>query len=284
MTALLNASYCRDPKKFLEKHPLVVPTTIAGQPHTYRDGLLQTVVTDQNGSLPGADDHPGKNDALLLRGFGNDDPPELVVHCDINPVDDPFLPTPKWNPGFSLEAGAGTFESYFLPWQMDRITRVPLGGAGPAFFFTSSLTGCTIYVTGTEQAPTVYHANARGIGEEDEDDVRQEYMERLFSKANRPEAPLLYKLAKRDYRMEPELARKRRQGRVFVRRGALNEEDVALEETTVIGVRKRGAWKFYYQMNIYMKFDRPAYALGIRIREGTRFTGIKSYCRPLPAP
>ncbi|MCI0703697.1 MAG: hypothetical protein L0241_21685 [Planctomycetia bacterium] len=49
---------------------------------------------------------------------------------------------------------------YFLPWLPDAATTMVLGG-GANYFFTSSLSGCTVQVLGPRNAPTVTHGNAR---------------------------------------------------------------------------------------------------------------------------
>jgi hypothetical protein len=49
---------------------------------------------------------------------------------------------------------------YFLPWLPDAASTMVLGG-GASYFFTSSLSGCTVQVVGPRNAPTVTHGNAR---------------------------------------------------------------------------------------------------------------------------
>jgi hypothetical protein len=50
---------------------------------------------------------------------------------------------------------------YFLPWCPDGATEMVLGNAA-TYFFTSTLTGCSVKVHGPKATPTVIHANARG--------------------------------------------------------------------------------------------------------------------------
>jgi hypothetical protein len=51
---------------------------------------------------------------------------------------------------------------YFLPWCPDGATEMTLAAAAP-FFFTSTLTGCSVKVHGPKATPTVIHANARHL-------------------------------------------------------------------------------------------------------------------------
>ena len=48
-------------------------------------------------------------------------------------------------------------QMYFLPWQPARIVRMTLGAASNVFF-TAGLSGCSVFVEGNANSPTVYHA------------------------------------------------------------------------------------------------------------------------------
>lgn len=61
----------------------------------------------------------------------------------------------------SPHALAGSRTCYFLPWCPDGATQMTLA-AGAPYFFTSTLTGCSVKVHGPKATPTVIHANARG--------------------------------------------------------------------------------------------------------------------------
>ena len=61
----------------------------------------------------------------------------------------------------SPHALAGSRTCYFLPWCPDGATEMTLA-AGAPYFFTSTLTGCSVKVHGPKATPTVIHANARG--------------------------------------------------------------------------------------------------------------------------
>jgi hypothetical protein len=61
----------------------------------------------------------------------------------------------------SPNALPGSKRCYFLPWCPDGATEMVLGNAAP-FFFTSTLTGCSVKAHGPRATPTVIHANAKG--------------------------------------------------------------------------------------------------------------------------
>jgi hypothetical protein len=59
-------------------------------------------------------------------------------------------------------AQAGSLPLFFLPWLPDHATTMTLpNAAGPSIFMTSTLTGCSVQVTGPANTPTITHANAR---------------------------------------------------------------------------------------------------------------------------
>jgi hypothetical protein len=60
---------------------------------------------------------------------------------------------------------AGRVKSYFLPWIQGGIMKIEIPAKGTVvvnddvkYFFTAGLTGCSIFIRGTPQAPIVYHA------------------------------------------------------------------------------------------------------------------------------
>jgi hypothetical protein len=75
--------------------------------------------------------------------------------------------------------GMGTgrvLAAYYLPWKKNHSRVMKLGSAAN-FFFTSTLTGCTVQVFGNPAAPTVTHTNAGGIQDVEEG---QDYMHDLL--------------------------------------------------------------------------------------------------------
>jgi hypothetical protein len=54
------------------------------------------------------------------------------------------------------------FKVYYLPWRHDALSFIELGNEAD-YFFTASLTGCTVYVAGPLASPTVFHANGKSL-------------------------------------------------------------------------------------------------------------------------
>jgi hypothetical protein len=53
---------------------------------------------------------------------------------------------------------------YFLPWYPNYITKMTIpANAGPSIFFTAAINGCSVFITGTAQNPTVYHGGLSAI-------------------------------------------------------------------------------------------------------------------------
>jgi len=66
---------------------------------------------------------------------------------------------------------------YFLPWKPFRIIKMTIpANAGPGVFFTAAINGCSVFITGNAQSPTVYHAGLEGELKDsydgDDDDLR----------------------------------------------------------------------------------------------------------------
>lgn len=287
MSAALTREYKKSVEKFLDKHFLKLPTNLPGLPAGYRDLAGRRYKEDNYGSItPIADAHPKRDDCLDLQGFSfqyqNLTFNDTIVYCDIDQAEG----AEHCEAGFSSEknkAHANVLPAFFLPWQQNRITFVTLAATGKKIdhFFTSSLSGCAIYITGTPEKPTVYHANARNIGAENEDDKRQKYMDELFRLAS-INKPLVARLTKSTYQSDERITHKKGKGRVFAT-NKLGEDRAYKEDTSVVGVRSNKIWKFYYQVNIYMEYTRPDRKLErIRKKRDKEFKGIKSYCNPFP--
>ena len=79
----------------------------------------------------------------------------------------------------------GTEKMYFLPWKTHRIVKMQLGLKND-IFFTAALMGCSVFATGSDKTPTVYHAGIDGAINEIE----------YHSKKPENADPILVKLAK----------------------------------------------------------------------------------------
>ncbi len=74
---------------------------------------------------------------------------------------------------FSRDERDGFLPGFWLPWQTNTIKKITLhdkrGAAeqlragAPRAFFTATVNGCSVFVHGDRQTPTVYHTNARDV-------------------------------------------------------------------------------------------------------------------------
>lgn len=111
---------------------------------------MKVVLVNEGGIMTDVDNMVG-----TLAGGGHVLPAWM---CNFN-----LTPSGGYN-GFyvNLTNGGGGTPCYFLPWKNDAGVSMVLGGAAD-FFFTSTLSGCTVQVMGPANAPTVTHANARAV-------------------------------------------------------------------------------------------------------------------------
>lgn len=185
----------------------------------------------------------------------------------------------------SIEAtdlGTAGTRVYFLPWSIGSIYRIrpkveDTVGLNGNLFFTPNLDGCMVTVEGTQENPTIYHANAKNptlnyIEEEFLKDMRGHPHEGLmenkikilkmkadqvaFSKIlpKKPTPTVLHPPAKAHFDLlEYDLGSKSELSTTqleikgmspFTGLPVTNED---LYFGTVFGVRKNGAWTFYKQ-------------------------------------
>jgi hypothetical protein len=58
----------------------------------------------------------------------------------------------------AIDSATRGSDIYFLPWKSGRVIRMTIPAAqGPSVFFTAAINGCSVFVTGNAQTPTVYH-------------------------------------------------------------------------------------------------------------------------------
>jgi len=203
----LNSTYISSPRLFLSCRPLVVG----------REKLLRDA---------------GPDEVSLQRTA------DLVRYCDIVPMD-----SGRYYEAEMHRNGKGDrFLAYFLTWSEDRTAAVTLGTKAK-FFFTSSLSGCSVSVVGPPDAPTVFHANAKGISDTTQ---AQEKMDSLLPKDEG------VKLTKLKY--EPKAAQVMEELRQQMQREKqpVPEEGMVEPRVTVVGAADDGGkWTFYYQQWAY---------------------------------
>ncbi len=282
MTQQLCRSFFRNPAKFLKKKQLLFNEVTPVQAN-YRRLFPQANLTSQDVGLPAnvADATADRDDCLELLNLGGANP---CLLWDIDEVTDYDFREIK------LQAtGQHCQSAIYLPWQRKRITYVTLDNNwGANVFFTATLSGCSIYITGPAHHPTVYHANAFGIGDnaQNRDQLKRQYMDGLYSIAagDATLANLTHVLRPESYdTVDDMIARKEAQGRVFA--GGAHKHCYR-NDTFVAGVRKSGTWRFYYQRSAEMHYSRPKRTLPNLFRTNKRMKQLpikmKVYSYPLP--
>ncbi len=196
-------------------------------------------------------------------------PPPLSPTCNHDMTAAP----PPLVGGLKVDFSVGN-TTVFLPFKANIIASAVLeGAAGPGFFFTAELSGCSIFIDkhpGTGRV-IVYHANGRNrcaTAAQIQANWQVEwvptphtnYMDPLYALAHAsylasyPGLALQGTLTKAQYgnTIQQEITRKAGQGR---------NRPTMLWGTNVFGVRNGAVWSFYYQTFGGMEeYDRPFYS------------------------
>lgn len=149
--------------------------------------------------------------------------------------------------------------AYYLPWKKNFSRVLKLGNAAD-YFFTSSLTGCTVQVYGSPRAPTVTHTNGGGIANTQEAQV---YMTQLLN-YNKDYGPGSWDPLK-DYSQDLTAPHYRKMEKNYWER-KLDNVAVQVDSSTVkpesrtivVGFRDRntGEWAFYYQQWVKVAYTK----------------------------
>ena len=169
--------------------------------------------------------------------------------------------------------GLGTgriLSAYYLPWKKNHSRVMKLGSAAN-FFFTSTLTGCTVQVFGNPAAPTVTHTNAGGMQDVGEG---QDYMRDLldlyentlgswevYGSANKTQ------FDRHQYKDHAERNIDRKLARTDGDQPDIELLEPPASRSVVVGFRDpaSGMWAFYYQT--WMRFHYAKLE-----QKGSRFT------------
>lgn len=134
MTIRNNRDFLRDPVGFTQNRPVY----IAVRPH---DTVLKP--------------HPS---------YQSVDSRSRVIYWDINLDEDEDI----YCVTMGSEPVDDALPGFWLPWSVNQTNKITLHDkraikerGPPLAFFTDTLTGCSIFVQGNRQTPTVYHTNAR---------------------------------------------------------------------------------------------------------------------------
>lgn len=204
--------------------------------------------------------------------------------------------------------------AYWLPWAEDQIIRTALRpsrkatgsleGIDPDYFFTAPLTGCSVFIEGPRDQPTVYHANAKShagtfanqLTRKQFVELQQakvEEMEKRFAafstqqekksrglvrlgpgKSGREASMLDYmsRAHSPDFPNElEEVVSKATNGKYSKIEVAGQKIVVTHTEGTVFGVRAYGEWTFYFQKRVRIQHLVNDYQVGVGNQGSIRY-------------
>ncbi len=148
---------------------------------------------------------------------------------------------------------------WFLPWQPGHVMHVSLDDTGPDIFLTSSVTGCSVFVEGSPDHPTVYHANESATKFGGDQDAVIDYIEQMYYQ-NAKLPTTMGSVDRRHYYRETgaELSGLPLQYRHYFEEKHGGDVSVQTEAGmgTIFGVRKHGMWAFYLQERGLITFVR----------------------------
>jgi hypothetical protein len=198
---------------------------------------------------------------------------------------------------------AHSFPIYYLPWASNKVLRLsippkgtaPAGVPDPDIFFTAGINGCSVFIEGTQQHPTIYHAGTEDKlgGINSGKFWRNLYREWSATAAAEPKGGKTFGEVKKSQYIKGQGketdARFQDTTRTGVDyeawiRNAQTDIDVTLVQPwgSVFGLRDAlGAWTFYLQKNAVVKYysfkKSGVFGTGGRKRGATE----KSYNVPL---
>jgi hypothetical protein len=254
MSGGMNKKFQANPIKFMKTYAICPPDDIAN----YQGDTIQTMHTSA-GDMAFADMDPVKRVAWI----NLEKKPKA-------PGAGAFMPLAEKSVTFtgSYTGAVGKFQAYFLPWSAagaiikmtipDKATLAPTADDSN-YFFTATITGCSIFVKGPPNNPTVYHAG----GETKKNSPRSaaRFWRNLLDRHDPGAAPAA-KVDKRDYIRQPNVAGgTTTQAAVDYENwlNGKNRKDLQIQFVEpwgcVMGLRDNaGNWKFYLQRNATVYF------------------------------
>lgn len=183
-------------------------------------------------------------------------------------------------------------KSYFLPWsaagaiinlKIPKKNAIPVGQDDADFFFTASITGCSIFIKGTPDNPTIYHAGG-DTGQSDPAAGAAFWRNLMFTYSDA--RAISTEVNKTDYVSDPlaNLAGKTtRNAEIFetwLKNNSSKSLDISMTQPygCVMGIRDpAGNWTFYLQENatiFYFKMKKESLFSKTRVQDGgMRLTG-----------
>ncbi|HEX7153192.1 MAG TPA: BLF1 family deaminating toxin [Thermoanaerobaculia bacterium] len=255
-----------DPVEFAKKYPLTMPGP--GRNIEFKEKQFRNGEDDVTGYQVAGSDRIFWFDIDRVRGD------QTLVEIQLQSAEDRELET-----------------AYWLPWAENQIIRTALRpsqkasgalrGVDPDYFFTAPLTGCSVFVEGTRDQPTVYHANAKShAGTFATSLTKRQFVELQQAKVAEMErrygafstqqekpsrghvrpGPSGRESTMLDYMSRAhssnfgneleEVVSKATNGRFTKIEIAGQKIVVTNAEGTVFGVRRRGEWTFYFQKRV----------------------------------
>ena len=299
-------NYVQDVGNYLTSHLLRLPSKIKnpGVPananindpnhHLLEPRFQEATGAIRNGYAQtgnGTHNHPMPNDVLQVAGFGPGFGP-YNAHFKI------FKTNPNADQAYVniyRAHVANAVPCYYLPWVTGKVTWLTLlPGAAIDYFFTSTLSGCSIYVSGPHNAPTIYHTNAQhiqGAAAHIPGSPKEAYMDAL---ANLAALTVGHNAAARRLRLTPATyvaggtaqagqakATKKHKG-IFGSTGR-NVTATDFAYANLIGIRLNGQWNFYWQTRVDVSYTRPRRDIIANIRFGRAGQKVKYATGGMPA-
>lgn len=208
----------------------------------------------------------------------------------------------------------GALPMYFLPWRSQHIVRMTIPAAATSdIFFTAALSGCSVFVEGPGNSPTVYHAGIQLPWVQPTAANCQPAVLQAFGPTSPPpDAPGFWRALFRQHALAPAGAFGEVNKTHYVSDGtmtatapprrttaAANAFEQSIRGTwpargitvndcipwgCVFGVRTAGAWAFYLQENVTVVFARGgANWRTARLMRVTRFFPTPALAPVIPA-
>jgi hypothetical protein len=192
---------------------------------------------------------------------------------------------------------AHSFPIYYLPWSSNKMLRmtIPTKGTGPAtladpdIFFTAGINGCSVFIEGSRDNPTIYHAGTEDKmgGINSGKYWRDLYREYSATAAREPKGGKTYGEVKKSQYIVGEGKETDARYTNTTRTGVdyegwikNNQKDIDVTVVQpwgcVFGLRTGTDWTFYLQKNAVVKFyafkKSGLFGTGSRKRSGTEQT------------
>jgi hypothetical protein len=156
-------------------------------------------------------------------------------------------------------------EAYFLPWYDQKIISLtippmPTYGGGTRYFFTAAINGCSVFIKGSQQSPTIFHAGGKTVKPgSDPKDGAEFWRKMMKTRTETKTGKLLGEVNKTMYvtdRKDKFLGTSN--SRLFEQWLKQNPNGFRIEDVDphgcVFGRREGGLWTFYLQENVTITY------------------------------